>query len=461
MCCTQVPVRKLEVWLALVVGLSATAARAEPTSEPPPPAETRAGSPKREVPNYDGRGPEPVTIGQVMLWVPRILLSPLYFTSEFILRRPLGALTIAVERADLARKAYDFFAFGPDHKAGVVPVAFVEYAFNPTVGFWAFWNDAFHIKDNELRGHFEVWPSDWYAGSITDRLPLGKIQTLELRVFEGRRPDNVFYGIGPNSERSSQSRYTDTRFDARLTLETRLWRLSRFDTTLGIRKVDLFDGHYGSDPSLSQEAATGAFPIPYGFDRGYLDPYGRVLAALDTRLDPARGSGVRIEGGMEVGGDVKHSPSTGWVRWGGAATAFVDLTGYGRIASLALATQFADPIASQSIPYTELASLGGDKWMHGFYQGRMLGRSTIVAVLKYAWPVAPWLSGDLQLAMGNAFDEHLSGFDAGLLRLSAGLGLTTMTELPIEILIGFGTDTVDNGLTPQTARVTLGVPHTF
>ena len=54
---------------------------------------------KRKLPDYDGRGGTPQTPGQKALWVPRILLSPLYFVSEFVIRRPLGAAITAAEKA--------------------------------------------------------------------------------------------------------------------------------------------------------------------------------------------------------------------------------------------------------------------------------------------------------------------------------------------------------------------------
>src|SRR5689334_3306490 len=47
-------------------------------------APARAEPEKRALPNYDGRGPSRTTPGQKALWVPRLLLSPLYFVSEFV-----------------------------------------------------------------------------------------------------------------------------------------------------------------------------------------------------------------------------------------------------------------------------------------------------------------------------------------------------------------------------------------
>src|SRR5580704_8530273 len=68
-------------------------------------------SPKRVVPDYDGRGPDPSNDDGVGTWIARALLSPLYLTSEFLLRRPLGALIKAIEGSHLPAQLYDFFAF--------------------------------------------------------------------------------------------------------------------------------------------------------------------------------------------------------------------------------------------------------------------------------------------------------------------------------------------------------------
>ena len=76
------------------------------------------------------------------------------------------------------------------------------------------------------------------------------------------RPDKVFYGLGPNSLQSSQSRYEIQRVDAGAAYEWRFWRSSRIETAVGVRDVNTKDGHFGNNPTLTQEAATGAFSIP-------------------------------------------------------------------------------------------------------------------------------------------------------------------------------------------------------
>jgi hypothetical protein len=45
----------------------------------------------REVPDYDGRGNEDAHPDSWALWIPRVVLSPLYVISEYVLRRPIGA----------------------------------------------------------------------------------------------------------------------------------------------------------------------------------------------------------------------------------------------------------------------------------------------------------------------------------------------------------------------------------
>jgi hypothetical protein len=443
--------KKLAALAAVAMLFASTSAQAE--------EQRTEESPKRAVPDYDGRGPEPAP--NPGLWVPRILLSPLYFTSEFILRRPVGALTIAGERSKIMEHLYDFFAFGPDHRIGWVPVGFVEFGFNPSIGIYGFWDDAFG-KRNHVRLHIEVWPDDWLAETLTDRWEMTKSTALQIRGVGYRRPDQVFYGLGSDSAQYHQSRFTEAYFDASAMIETYVWRSTRLQVQGGIRKVDTSPGHYGSDPSLEVEASTGAFPIPFGFNRGYIAPYGRAFASLDTRARKSTtGSGFRLEGQGEGGGDVEHSPTSGWIRWGGSATLFIDLNDHGRVLSLAAAAAFADPIGDQPIPFTELVMLGGDNWMHGFYPGRLRDRSAAVAQLEYAWPIAPWLNGTLQAAVGNVFGEHLTGFDPKLLRLSAGFGLATTSNPPLELLIGFGTDTFDRGATVDSFRVSVGIPRLF
>jgi hypothetical protein len=415
----------------------------------------RADEPKRAVPDYDGRGPPPTTPGDVALWVPRIVFSPLYFTSEYILRRPLGALVTEAERSHLPTVLYDLFTFGPDHKAGFAPIALFDFGFNPSLGVYAFWDDAL-AKGNDLQMHGSTWGPDWLAGTLTDRIHLHRKDTLSLNLTAVHRPDRAFFGVGPRSLQSNLSRYGEDEVDGGAVVDVRPWRASHVQTAVGVRSASFYQGHYGGDPSIEQQAASHAFPLPDGFDRGYTAEYNRVVLALDSRQPrPAPGSGVRIEVVSEQGNDVRQVAGSGWLRYGATAGGFYDLSDHGRVVSLSFAALFADPLGGRPVPFTELVSLGGDKPMPGFWWGRLLDRSAAVATAEYRWPIAPFLDGSMQAAVGNVFGEHLDGFEPSLLRFSGAVGVTTVSapDSAIQFLVGFGTETFEHGGQVDSIRV--------
>jgi surface antigen Omp85-like protein len=427
------------------------------------PGRADADEPKRAVPNYDGRPPKTTTVGDVALWVPRILLSPLYFTSEFLIRRPLGAAVSAAERARVPTALYDFFTFGPEHKAGFAPIAFVDFGFQPDVGLYAFWDDAFFDGD-DLRLHAAGWSSHWLAGSLTQRIRLPRDDQFTFKLSASRRPDLTFYGLGPNTLEAYQSRYGRDLIDGRALVDLALVGSSRLLAGVGIRSVDLYHGFYGSDPSVEQSAAAGLFTLPDGFGHGYTAEFNRLRLTLDSRpKDQAPGTGVRFELEAEQGNGLRASGGPTWLRYSGTLGGFYDLNEHGRVIGLSIATLFADPLGSEPIPFTELVSLGGDAPMRGFYPGRLSDRSAAVASARYRWPIAPWLAGTVRAEVGNVFGVHLEQLRAGLMRFSGsiGLGTTGSTDGSIEALVGFGTETFDHGAQVDSIRVLLGTNRGF
>jgi hypothetical protein len=62
----------------------------------PAPAQAPGSAPaqpttRREVPDYRQLEPEPTTAGDVLIWVPRVILLPAYLVTEYMLRVPVGA----------------------------------------------------------------------------------------------------------------------------------------------------------------------------------------------------------------------------------------------------------------------------------------------------------------------------------------------------------------------------------
>ncbi len=123
-----------------------------------------------------------------------------------------------------------------------------------------------------------------------------------------RRPDHVFYGLGPNSLQSDESRYGEDLVDGHVTLGVPMGRFLRLDGGLGLKSVSIYHGHYDSDPSVEVAAAAHTFALPYGFGRGYTEEYNQLRLSLDSRLHAPGGSGARVELEGEQGSDVKFTP---------------------------------------------------------------------------------------------------------------------------------------------------------
>jgi hypothetical protein len=465
------PTPRLEIRaFALALLLTPGLARAQSAAANTPlDASVSPPSPKRDLPDYDGRGPKPNTVGQDLLWVPRVIFSPIYLTTEYVIRRPLGAAVSAAERSNVPQVLYDFFVFGPDHKAGVLPTLYLDFGFSPSVGLFAFWNDA-GFKGNSLSAHFSIWTDDWIAGSVGESVRFNKVDTVSVKLAAIRRPDRSYFGPGPNSLQSDLSRYGETRLEGSAAFDVALWRSSQIEVGSGFRSVDLYHSSYDGDPSVNDQAAAGVYPLPSGFGRGYSEEFNHALIALDTRKPKGSKSGVRLEAQAEQGSDVRASPGAGWLRYQGTAGVFYDLNGRGRVLSLNATALFADPLESGgAIPFTELVMLGGNApilsalatgagLMPGLYTGRLVDRSAAVATLQYRWPIWAYLDGTLQVATGNVFGEHLDELKPSLLRFSGAIGIESnaLSDSTLHLLVGIGSETFDHGGQIDSLRLAFG-----
>jgi hypothetical protein len=442
------------VLAALLAGASATLAA-------PGHAYAADDGEKRPLPDY-GR-PSPQTPGRTLLWIPRIVLFPAYVVTEYVIRRPLGFALTAAEKAQLPAVLYNFFAFGPDHKAGIVPIAFLDFGFEPSVGLYAFWDDAgFDGHDLRLRG--STWGSDWLSGTVTERFHVSERLELTLTGTAVRRPDYTFYGTGPETLDENVARYGADTVDARMATRFRFAGASHLEVRSGYRSAFFRPGSYASEPTVDERVAAGAFAEPPGYANGYRAGVSAARVVLDTRSDDAgSGSGLRLELDGEHGADFETTPAAGWLRYGGTVGGLLDLTDHGRVVSLSVSALFADPLGSRPVPFTELVTLGGPNLMPGFRAGRLYDESALVTTLRYSWPIWMWLNGSLQAAVGNVFGERLEGVDIERMRFSGALGIESSgsRDSIFQALFGFGTDTFESGAAVDSIRLTLGVRSGF
>jgi len=421
--------------------------------------------PQRALPDYDGRGGkgQPTTPGQALLWVPRVLLFPVYLVTEYVVRRPLGYAITAAERAELPAALYDFFAFGPDHKGGIVPVAFVDFGFYPSVGLYAFWDDA-GFKGHSLRLRGSTAGRHWLSGAVSERFQLTPKTLLSINGSLVHRPDYAYYGIGPDTREADRSRFGADTADLHATLRAGFWRSSSIETSLGYRGASFYPGSFGDDPSLTQQVENGVFPLPDGYTDGYRAGFQRSPLTLDTRRDEdGSESGGRLVLRGEHGLDPTQARAAGWLRYGASLGGFLDLDNRGRILSLSAGVEMADPLGGQPVPFTELVTAGGNDRLPGFRDGRVRGRSGAAVTLRYSWPIWIWLDGSLQAAVGNVYGEHLKGISWGESRFSGAIGMESRgsRDSVFQLLVGFGTETFNSGADLNSIRVVVGARSGF
>jgi hypothetical protein len=469
----QRPTRALAL-LAAATSLSFGSARAQEKRETTDekratPDEKRETDEKRATPDYDGRD-DPTTTGDVLIWVPRVLLAPPYFVSEYLLRRPIGFVIAESERAGVPAFIYDFFTFGPNNEIGIVPVVFYQFGFRPSVGLYTFWDNAF-FEGHDLRLRGAWGGSDWIGGSFVERFHLGQRSNdpfvaedlIELTVSGLRRPDYAFFGIGPETGKDDLVRYGMETFRASASFDQRYLRRSLLRTEVALHSVNFWEGGFGDDPTLEDAVAGGELAEPPGYARGFTVVRSALRATLDSRpYRPEPQSGVAIAAGASHASNLRDRGS--YVGYGGGVGGSLDLNELNRTLTLRVGARFVDPVNDSEIPFTELATLGGSEPMRGFFPNRLTDRSAVAADLAYTWPIWIWLDGSMHFEVGNVFGEHLAGFETKKLRWSGSIGFESAgmaTENPLQVMVGVGSETFEQGGGIESFRLVLGTTRDF
>lgn len=419
------------------------------------------GASKRVAPDYGAPSSKPGTDG--LLWVPRVVLFPLWSVSEYGLRRPMGALVRAAEREQWPARIIQFFTFGERNQITLFPSAFFDFGLKPSIGVNLDWK-YFLAEPNTLHAHVGTWGPDWVAAKVVDQYELGPRDALAFDAQVVRRKDIPFYGIGPRSGSHIAARFQATTVEAAPSYELRFWRSSRLSTRAGFRALYFGDGSCCGARPLSEAVAAGALPPPPGLGQDYAAAFQSLRLALDSRRPrPASGSGFRIE----TRGEAVFAPGKGaatrrsWMSYGATAGAAYDIWG-GRTVAMGVEVEMVDPLRG-AVPFPDQVTLGGEQPMRGFLRDRLIDRSAAIGTLKYTWPVWVYLDGVLQTDVGNVFGPHLQGFDAGLLRLSTGIGVRSNgdPDSGFELLVAGGTDPFENGLHYSAFRLVIGSHHGF
>jgi hypothetical protein len=414
--------------------------------------------PKRPHPDYEGREPESHATEDALLFVPRVVLFPIYLVAEYAVAVPVGALATTAEEKQWPKAIHDALTFGPNQEGGIYPTFLIDFGLRPSIGFHLFWG--FLPVNNRISLDSAWGGAQWWTVAIADRQEFSKNETLVTELRWDRRPDNPFYGIGPEAPNDLRSRVGTDVLQASLT-----WKRILGPLTLraggSVRRLDFKDFTCCGDPALKERVEQGQVPPPPGYEQPYTAAGGEVAAVLDTRRpDIANQSGWRVALGAAPSVDLQRGGRLSWLRYAAGVEGNWDVTGNARVLSLGVITAFVDPLGSEPVPFTELVMLGGNEPFAGYLPGRLRDRSAIVAQLGWHWPVFSYLDGLLAVSVGNVFGPHLQDFSFDLLRLSAELGLGTRrgSASGFEFVIGIGSEPFRN-FSISSFRLAFGVSY--
>lgn len=413
------------VWLTLLACSLAGPARAEPPS-------------RRAVPDYDGRPDEPLSAGEVLVWIPRVILFPAYLVAEYGIRWPLGRLVSWMERGGMS-----MVSTGP---VGGLPTVAIDLGLRPAFGLYLFADPLSH-PDNRLGLSVAYGGPDWLSVGAKERLILAPDEggELVLRASYLRRPDFPFYGLGPDAREAHESFYRLSRPEAAVSIALRREHAG-FEAELRWAQDERDESHFGKH-TLRERGFDSEYFLANGADDwgfGHIVEQ-RLTVFADTRgRGPTylgSGTGARIDLRGALGLDPADAVQQRWLRTGGEASLFLDVTGTRRVFGLTASADVVEPLGDDPIPVGALVGLGGSESMQGFYEGRFLGHSAATATLQYHWPIASFLDAKLFTSVGNVFGERFEGFALDELCGSGGFTIHTNTgrDPSLEILFAAGT----------------------
>lgn len=469
----------LAVWLGF-----ATSARAQATTSSVAPSTTRTSSvtsastatsttsgaapalltEKRAKPNLDGRAPAGPDAGEVMLWVPKVLLSPVHLVMEWGLRRPLGWVLTVAEQDRWADLIIDFFTF-EERKVGIVPTFFLDFNFRPSVGLYLFANELF-VKPHSVRLTAGWGGEDWYRLTFVDRWALGRRGQLDFAFSLWARPDYIYTGEGLDANPDDRSRFFQEFIDGSALLLLRPWRRTELRLEGGLRQNRFRDGDADADElTLSEGVNQGRFAEPVAFQDGYVAAFQRVLLKVDTRLPrPENQSGMTIGGYANHGWDIENPSTRHWLGFGGNLAGHLDI-GQFRTLSVSAQAHVVNPFEDgDEIPFTELFVLGRrPDDLSGFLPGILRGRSAAVLTIGYTYPVWIFMDAEFQASVGNVYGRNFEDFSFDAARGSLGLGLksTQDPDNAFTMLFAFGTSRFDEPFAIDTFRLVFGTQTGF
>ncbi len=444
----------------VLVGLDHTGTPPLPTSSVAPSVFSSEPGEERRLPLYEGRRPPATEATDALIWVPRVLFSPVWLVTEFVLRRPLIFAVTGIEESQLIDRFVDALTF-LDGDLTLFPRFLADFGLRPSVGLSLLWSDFVTERTTfALNGSF--WGPRWltFNADLSMRPLRGDSGMLSIIPEFVLRPDYPYYGFGHETFKGDEAFYQARHARVRVQLRAWLEGLSRAGFALGYGHSTFLDEADG--PAVDLALATNSF-VEF---QAYQWLFARAFLELDSR-DPdvefSPGSGVRAELASSMGFDPTET-SRRALRFSGELSAFWDISSIHHILSVALHAAMLERLGGGPLPVTELIQMGGAEQMRSFLPGRFVGDSAWSLAVSYRWPVWILLDAEVFAELGNAHPGRFEGFrfDRSYLGWGAGLRSNWSREVILSLIVGFGTDRLDQSdLRPALTRFTLNLSRGF
>jgi hypothetical protein len=260
------------------------------------------------------------------------------------------------------------------------------------------------------------------VGAQTD--PTGgarKVFNLELAARYRLRPEENFFGLGPQSSFADQSAYYLQERGVGLTASLRLHRRVRVGAGVDYSSSRVFEGRdddattqdrFGNNQLLAQGAALLGLS---------------AFAELDHRdqpSNPRRGAFLRLSAASY---DSVGRGDFGFVNLQLDTRGYLPLGSERRVLALRLLGDFNSPKGGSQIPFFRLARLGNTQTLRGFESNRFYGRHALAASIEYRYALSGGMEAVTFTDLGQVFNRW-SEFNRQNFRATFGGGVQFKSE---------------------------------
>ncbi len=178
------------------------------------PAPSAAAGQMRPPVNYDGRDERAATAGEILIWVPRVVLYPVHLVMNYLVRIPIVWTVTRLEEYYVFKRIERLLSFR-DGKSIIFPTFFGDFGLRPGAGLTNNNTDLF-FKGNDLSLSVGFGGPDFISASITNNTKVLSDNSGRLRLFGNfvRRSDQPFYGEGPFTSTVQRYNYGVRRLEA-------------------------------------------------------------------------------------------------------------------------------------------------------------------------------------------------------------------------------------------------------